>query len=204
MKAKTKMLECEMVAQEIFGDSFVNLAEACTVFGKVLSGKEINCFKFFCAKAELLKECAKEGFCLLPFLPISIKDVRLAAPKLFFLNLTDFEKYALDKELMKPGWYLVRKQPRRLSFGDMQMRESGIFSEQNPRVAEVMYAFALCYLLGKRRLLLEQFCVLCRDEIIRRGEKAQVCFRTNRDNGIDIEAWRSQMPASSVLPIKRA
>lgn len=208
MNVRYKVKELERKARGMFEGNFIGLSEACAVLGKTLKESELANFCSFSVDEDSLKRHAKEGFCLIPFIRMSIKELCSIAPKLFSINLTNLETYAFKKEMMKPGWYLVRKQPRYLSFGGIQMQESGMTFERNPRLAEVMYAFSLCYLVGKRQMLIEQICILCRDEVMRRGEKMHICFKTNqdigKDKGIKIEAWRSHMPLPNIFPIKKA
>ena len=205
MNCKLKLKELEEKAREIFKEDFIGLVEACAVFGKTLKDSELGNFCSFSMKEDLLKSYAKDGFCLFTVPKrMTVEEICLMAPKLFVFNLSDREIFSLKKEIIKPGYYLVKKEPRRLSSGGLMMREMGMVVEQNPKLSEAMYIYALCHLAGRRRTLIEKICILCREEVERRCGKARLCFQKDLNSAIRIGAWLNQLSLPNVLPIKRA
>ena len=205
MNSKLKLQEVEEKARKIFGENFIGLSEACAVLGKTLKEKELRSFCFFSIDDIALERYAKQGFCLITVpVRMTVKEIITAAPNLFVFNLSDGEMYSLSKEIIKPGRYLVKREPTYKSFNKMMMQEMGILSENNPKLVEVMCAFALTHLTGKRRMLIERICVICKEEVQRRFGKAHLCFQKDSGTAIKIGVWLSQIPSLSSLPIKRA
>ncbi len=205
MNSRLKVKEAEEKAKIIFGGNFIGLFEACAVLGRNLKEKELNSFASFSLNEEELKRYAAENFILLTVpVRMTVEEIFAVAPKLFIFNLSDREIISLKKEIIKPGRYLVKKEPKRLSFNGLMMREMGMRPDENPKLAEAMYVYALTYLAGKRRMLIEKICILCREEVERRFGKTHLCFQKDVDTAIKIGAWPSQIPNPSIFPIKRA
>jgi len=207
MNSRLKLEELEAKAREMFGENFIDLAESCAIFnkGKALKENELGGFCSFSMNEQQLKVYAKDGFALLTIPKrITVEEICSLVPDLFIFNLNIRETISLKREIVSPGRYLVKKEPRHFSSGTMLMREEGMILEHNPRLAEVICAYALCHLAGKRKVLIERICILCREEVSRRYGKARLCFKKDPGSAINIGVWQSQISMPNVLPIKRA
>ncbi len=189
------------MAEKFFKKDFVGLAEACSVFGKTLKENELPSHCSF-SDENILKKYAEDGYCFIT-VPQGITVGDVCSTNLFAINLSPQEIVKLKKEVIRPGGYFVRKEPRHVSFGEMNMRDSGFVFEKNPRLGELMYVYALVNLLGKRKMLIQRICVLCQDEVVRRGLLTPVCFKKNTGTAIEIGAWRSQMKPMNVMQVKK-
>lgn len=200
--ATTKLLEFETMAEKFLKKDFISLAEACSVFDKSLKENESSNHFPPSLNEDMLKKNVEGGSCLLA-VPNKVTGEDICSSKLFTLNLSPQEVVRLKKEVLRPGYIFVNKEPRQFSFGEMNMRDSGFKIEKDPKLLELMYAYDLSNRLGRRKMLVQRICTLCQDEVVRRGILTPVCFKKNTGTAIEILAWRSQMKPMNVLGIKR-
>lgn len=194
----SKLIELEGTAKQIFGENFVGLAETCAVFGKDLNENDSASFYSFSTNSEdLLRKDAREGNSLI-IVPKGMTGEVICSkmPKGFIIKLTPLEIASLMRKVLTPGCYLVKNQPI-CTWGTIK-----IGGPKNPALEEILFVYTLRNLLKRKMQLVEQICVLCKDEVIRRGEKMPVCFKIDKTVG-EIKAWESHMPLLSFLPIRK-
>jgi len=195
-----------MKAREIFGENFISLSEACAVLGKTLSRKELNIFCSFSKSEEELRKSAKDGFCLITVPKrMTVKEICLLVPGLFIFG-EGREIIALKNKVIRPGRYLIKNEPIDLSFNQLMMKEEKIGRKplKDPELVEVIFAYALCYLLGKRKMLIERICIICHEEIqSRMYGKKHVYFQKKPETAFKIGIWINQMPIPNFLQIER-
>lgn len=197
----SKLVDVETVAKGIFKSDFVSMAEACEVFDKPQEENDISKMSFSTSESSL-RRAKEDGFFFFS-VPrgIAVKDL-ISLTGIFHFNLSPREVVSFKMEILKPGFYLVKKEPRHLSSGGMLMREAGMTFEPNPRLAEILYYFTLCSLTGRKQMLIHKLCILCKEEVVRRGNRTPVCVEANDEN-INIDAWRSNVLMPNVMPVKK-
>ncbi len=197
----------EEKAKEIFGENFISLAESCTAFGKTLSEKELGVFCSFSINEESLRQHAKDGFCLMAVPKrMTLKEICSSVPGFCAFGIYGKEMATLNSKVINPGWYLIRKEPKSISFDGLMMREGEMacLFPKNPEVALVAYAYVLCHLLGKRKLLIERICIICREEIQSKiYGKLHVSFQKKPDMAIEIGTRTNQMSIPNFLPVQK-
>ena len=208
MNSKLKLKELEAKAKEIFGENFISLSEACVVFNKTLSRKELSIFCSFSKSEDQLKQYAKNGFCLITVPKrMTVEEICSMVPGLFIFSIGGSELFKLKNKIIEPGRYLIKREPTSISFDGLMMREGEMkcMFPKNPELAVVICAYALCHLLGRRKLLVERICIICREEIISRiyGRKMHVRFQKKADTAIKIEMQINQMLIPNFLQIEK-
>lgn len=206
MNYSKRLNDFEVKVKEIFGENFIGLSEACAVLGKTLSKKELNLFCSFSKSEDWLRQYAKDGFCLITVPKrMTIGEICLLVPGLFIFG-EGREIIALKNKVIRPGRYLIKKEPIDLSFNRLMMKEEKIGRKplKDPELVEVIFAYALCYLLGKRKMLIERICIICHEEIeSRMYGKKHVYFQKKPETAFKIGIWINQMPIPNFLQIER-
>ena len=198
-----KFDELEERVKAVYGLNFISLSDSTQAFfGRNFREEELGNLCSFSMGESSLRRYAEEGFIMVtvPCL-ISVRQICSLVPEMFIFNLGEHEKYALNKEMIKPGRYLIKKEPRHLSSGAQAMRQMGLRVEEDPKLIQLMYLCAVCELLN-RKLLIEKVCVVCREEVIRRYGKTHLCFQRDSGKVVKIGAWPNQIPSFELLPVK--
>lgn len=206
MNYSKRLNDFEMKAKEIFGENFISLSEACAVLGKTLSRKELGLFCSFSMSEDELGKYAKKGFCLMTVPKrMTVGEICLLVPGLFIFG-EGREIIALKNKKINPGRYLIKKEPIDLSFNQLMMKEEKIGRKplKDPELGEVIFAYALCYLLGKRKMLIERICIICQEEIeSRMYGKKHVYFQKEPETAFKIGIWINPMLIPNFLQIER-
>lgn len=201
-----KSNETEMKAREIFGGDFISLADACAVFKKSLLENDTKCFHSTVMDQTGLIRAAKEGYCLLTFPKITIKEICSAVPGLFVFDFARKEIDVLERRELEPGRYLVKKCPRRLSFDGCQMRENGYVNKEYTTLEQTLFICALNHLMYKEIKLTDKLILVCKHEVKRRGVSSPVYVKLRENKlrkSIDIKVWQKEGLLRTVLPIKK-
>lgn len=197
-KINPKRMDFEKKIQKVFGEDFVGLAETCAIFDKDLNENELSVFYSFSKDNEdSFKKAVQEGYSLIA-IPKGITGEVIFSrmPKGFNVKLTPLEITSLMKKIIEPGCYLVKNQP----IHTWSMAKMG--GPQNPALELVLFFCTLRNLVNRKMQLAEQICLLCKDEVVRRGEKMPVCLKIDKAVG-EIKAWESHMPLLSFLPVRK-
>lgn len=207
MNFKLKLKAIEKRAREIFGENFISLGETEAVFGKTLSEKELSSFCSFSISDEELRRYEKDGFRLIAVpQKMTLKEICSAAPGLCVFGIYGREMVALSNRSISPGWYLIRNEPKSISFNGLVMREGEMASlfPKNPEVVLMAYAYVLCHLLGKRKFLIERICIICREEVqSKMYGKLHISFQKKPDAVIQIGIRTNQMSIPNFLPTQK-
>lgn len=203
MNPKLKLVkELEVKAKGIFGGNFISLSKACAVFGADFPESELYNFSSFSLSDAMLRDYAKDGCRLVPFLPMPLSKLLLKLPHyVSFEGLTGLESNRLLKEMVASGWYLIGNAPRRFSSGGTMLDNKII---KIPTLAGLLYVLIL-YKFAKINSLSEKIGIICcNNSVDRKGYKTPICVVKKPNDQIAVSYWKSQFSSSVNLLIKKA
>lgn len=196
----------ELRLKSKLGGSFISPTEVCEVFNKP-SLESATCHlsdaleSFVCRMIKKGVKVEGDEKLLVYFPSVTGNEIRFLLPDLVMSRLSPRESNMIMKEKTKAGLYLIDRGPKHTSYNGMCMREMGVI-QGNPPVVHVLLLLALSNAL-KKRVLIDKFYTLCREEVSRKGIRFQINIQVSGTNRVEIAPSNSQFCALSSLLINK-
>lgn len=199
-----KTMDDEQRARGMYGLNFISLEDATkALYGRNFKEVELGNLSAFTRSESSLQSHAEEGFLLVTVASlISVKKLCSLVPGKISFSLNEREKYRLLGEMIRPGRFLIKREPRILSAGSQMMRQLGMRVEEHPKLVQLIYVYVVSELLGRKLITEDSLRVVCREEVNGRNGKTPICFQKDSKGYVEITPWPNEIPSFRIMAVK--